>query len=266
MGGKEKRPFNWAGFLKKFAIRFPIFIIILGALLIVSLKLVVRHPESLRVGLEDYFSKATNSRASINAIDKIIFYPKMDIRLSDLSLHANSNAAKIYLEIETLEVSSPFWSLITPIKRFDHLLMTGASFEEGFVFNYPMFIERLEIIDKNGPDQHGSFLYATGTYADKEMILEVGIEKIKERYKLPNQMPFSLVIGDVSLNAMFVRNFSEQYFKNAVLKISDKQSEARDYDFFTDGEYQKDNPFNCMLDHIKKIDECNIYFERVEKD
>jgi len=228
MSDSEKKSFSWARFLKKCAIRIPVFFIILGVLLIISMKMVVRHPESLRVGLEDYFSKATNTRASINVIDKIVFYPQMDIRISDLSLHANSNAAKVYLKADHLEVSSPFWSLITPVKRLDHLLMTGLSFEEGFVVDHPMYIERLEIVEKDGPDQHGAFIEGVGTYDGQEMTLDVAIEKVKGRYKLPNEMPFSLVIGDVSVSATFVRNFAEQYLNNTVLKISDKQSDAKE--------------------------------------
>ena len=129
-----------------------------------------------------------------------------------------------------------------------------------------MYLETLEIVEKEGPEQYGAFIIGNGTYAEKNMKIEIGIEKVKGRYKLPTAMPVSLTIDNVSVNTNFVRNFAEQYFNNTVLKIDDRQSDAKDYNFYLEGEYKTNNPFNCVLDNIDKIEQCNKYLESTEED
>ena len=257
---KEKKPFNKKLFLKRLLIRVPIFLIVVYFLLVMSLKMIVRYPESLRAGLEDYVSQASNTRASINTLEHITFHPHVDIRMRDITFHSGQNAADIKMEVEYAEIASPFWSVMTPVKRLKNLKVENAEIAAGYIFSYKMFIEELGIINKEGPDQYGSFMRATGKYADKDMVLEAGLVQDKKFYYLSENVPFSISIGDVKANGQLVRKFSGQWLENVVVQRGDKVSEPRKYDLFVEGQYSKDNPVQCIIDHIDDMDKCNKYF------
>ena len=263
---KERKPFDKQKLLKRLFIRLPIFIIVISLVVIFALRSIVRYEEPLRAGLEDYVSQISGTRASINSLDKIMFFPRVEIVFSDLTLHAGDNAADIKGSADKVEMASPFWTIVTPVKRFDDFTVRNAVFAKDYITPYEIKIDTLDVVTKEGPDQYGSFVEVVGDYGGHDMRLEIGIAQKGKHYYLPKMMPFVLTVGDVSVNANLVRGFTRQYFENMVLTIKDERSGVANYELFIDKEYNKETPFQCILDNIDQIENCRIYFENTEKE
>ncbi len=184
--------------LKKLAkflfIKFPIFLGIIALMMIVSLKMVERFPDPLREGFQQYLSQAYNTNATIGQLEKIAFFPKIDVRASDITMHNNANAALIDMEIKSIAIQSPFWSMIFNTGHLNRLMVEGLKANAGFILPHAIEINKLDIIDKEGPDQYGSFVVAEGSYNNQEMNFEAEIKKIKSGYKILGKILLILAI------------------------------------------------------------------------
>ncbi len=245
--------------IKKIVLKTIILFAVLAGLLVVALTLVVSYPEPLRVGLEDYFSQISNSRASINELEKISFVPIVQATLKDMSFHDHQNAANIYLEIDSLNIVSPLKSLLLPTKRVTEFKVKGVKTEAGFFVKHSIILDTIEAVKKTEGDQIGSFIEANGSYTGKNLTFQMALEEIGKYYKFSEAMPFSLTVGDVELNATYNRADEASKIENTVFSIQDKSSTAQDYDLYIDGEYNRETPLTCMFEFIDDIEQCEKY-------
>jgi len=242
-------------------IKVPIIVAIFMLVMIVALKLVERHPDPLRDGFEEYLSKSSGTNATIGELEDIKFFPNVVVNLNDLTMHNANNAAVIDLSVKTAEVSAPFWSMLFGGSRINILDITKLEAVAGQLSPLEIKVENIQIEDRNGPDQYGSFIISNGTYGGKKMSFEAEIESKNKGYKIPKMIPFSLSVGKSSLNATLDKRLTTVALINAVFTHDKKSSEAQEYILVESGEYKKDNPLSCMFDNADS-NICNSYIEK----
>lgn len=245
--------------LKLLFIKVPIALVLLCLLMIGALKLVERYPDPLKEGFEKYLSERTNTSTTIGNLEKVTFYPDIDIRLENLTMHRNSNTAIIDMEAEKIYISVPLSGFFIKQGRVNFIEIKNVKAEEKIFTPYGLVLHSAKIIDKEGPEQYGSFLIADGIYGGKEFNFEAEIQKDRKSYKIPDSLSFSLALGGYELNATTQKKALTVSLKNLTFQKGNQTADAKDYVFVEKGNYTTDNPLACLYlhagDDLKKCDE-----------
>ena len=118
-------------FIKWIFIRIPIILIILAAMMIGSLKLVERYPEPLRDGIEEFLSKNSDTNATIGVLERVKFFPNIEIYLRDVTMHNTQNAAVVNIALESAKISAPFWSMFFGGSQLNNISITNLKLKTG---------------------------------------------------------------------------------------------------------------------------------------
>ncbi len=248
---------KWA---KRLFLYFPIFILVLVAIMALSLKLVERYPEPLKEGIEQFLSDTTKTKATIATVNSMKFVPALDIDLEDITFHDQQNAALVNISIEHLKLKFPFLNLIIGGNSLDHLMIKNLKASAGMITPRDLFIAQATIVDREGPDQYGSFLVASGEYNNEPITLELKLEKLDKGYKVPRNLMLALNVGNYQLDTQMSKGGSKVKLKNAIFKKSDISSQSTEYTFMEKGEYNQDNPLWCIIE-AQSLRDCDIYLE-----
>jgi hypothetical protein len=252
---------NFKKFLRFFLTRLP-FAIVLGLLIMAgSLKLVEKYPVPLKEGFEKFLSEKTKTNATIGTLEKITFIPSFDVQMRNLTMHNRDNAGVIDLEIKEINFEAPAWSIFLNGKRITRLEALNIKANADILAPHLLEITSMKIEDRNGPEQYGSFLVATGKYAGHKMDFEAAIEKSGNNYKITNQIPFNLQLDNYAVTGTYQKKFSGVWMNEAVFSKGNSQSETQDYLLMKSGDYNRDNPLACLVDN-KELNVCDKYLEK----
>lgn len=246
--------------IKWLLIRLPLVFVLAFLLMVASLKLVERYPEPLREGFEEYMSNASGTNATIGHVERISFFPNVDISIKEVTMHDKDNAAIVKMEIKSAEFSSPFWSMFGGSNRINTLSINDLKAVAGQITPLDITLDSVKIEDKQGPEQYGSFLIMSGEYAGQKLYVEAELEKVNSGYKIPKEVAFSIQLGQSALNASLLKGFSALIMKSSVFDKSGKQSPAQDYILVKSGEYNKSNPLSCLF-YNGDAKECDVYLD-----
>ena len=256
----EKQKVIFKKIVKFLGIKLPIIIGVLAVLMVITLKIVERYPEPLRQGFEQYLSIAYQTNASIGSLDTAKFFPNIHLHAQDVTMHNQSNAAKIEMEVKSFEIKSPFWSVFIGGTRLDGLSVQSLSADAGFISPQRLVVDDLSIVTKDGPEQYGSFLIANGAYNDQKMVFETELDRVENGYKVKKEIPFSLRMGSAEINAQIQQKRGKVLLKNAVYTDRKNTTEAMNYIVMEDNIFQEDNPLGCMVTKVS-AQNCNNYKE-----
>lgn len=238
--------------------RLPIFLLIMFAVLVGTLKLVERYPEPLKQGFEKFFSEKFAANATIGKLEKVTFFPDLDVVMNDLTLHSINNAAVIETEVDVFKIKIPFWGILAGSSVIKNLHLENLKSMQGTITEKELNISSLTIVDKEGPDQYGSFIVAEGSYDNKDMMFEAEINKKRTHYRIPKKIPFSLSVGDVEVNALLSKGFLDVKLLNTVYSRDGVYSDPKEFPLYESREYVSDNPLDCILQHADS-EECDKY-------
>lgn len=241
--------------------KLPIILVVLFLMIIATLKMVERYPGPLREGFEEYLSSSYNSNATIGRLEKVKFFPTVDIHAENITMHQQSNAAIIQMEIQSFKVKAPFWSLFFNTGHIYDLDIQNLKANEGFILPKNFSIKKLSTLKREGPDQYGAFLIAGGTYNNQPAMLEAELESTNKGYKISSTIPYSLTLSNASLNGEIEKQHDVTRTLNTVLSIQAQSSEAKDYAVFKDNKFLTDNPLYCLL-NADNLKGCGIYIDQ----
>ncbi len=247
MSETDKKLSRKRKFLKFLLITLPIILLVLGLIFYMTLKMVERYPVPLREGLEQYLSGSFGVSASIGTLDKFAFVPNIDIDVSDVTLHRNNNAAKIDLKAERVKISIPFWAAFFGKSKFKSLDIKNVVSGKGILLPRAFNFKSITIIDKDGPEQYGSFLVATGEYAGQDFNLEAKLQKQGDSYAITSTVPFVMTIAGAKLTGIINRNLRNMTMANTIVEVGNKKENLGDYILSKSNEYTKDNPLYCLI-------------------
>lgn len=242
--------------------KIPLVLMVISAILIGALLLVERYPEPLRQGFEQYLSRISGGSATIGTLKDIKFFPHFVLSAEDITIHNGRNAAIIDVEIKSFLVDVPFSNLFFNKHKFHEFILEDMTAGEGILGPKKIKISKAEIVNKEGPDQFGSFIVADGMLNEHKAFFEAELEVRKYHYRLPAILPFSLKVGDYELNATLNRSGRDGKLENAVLTKSDNTSSpAIDYALSQKKELNEDNPLTCLLIQ-ENLTECSKYLTK----
>ncbi len=248
--------------LKFFLVKLPIFFVILGVICIGALKLVERYPDQLKQGFEKYLSEQTQTKTTIGTLDRVTFFPNVDIHLHHMTMHNQNNAAVIDMTVEKFYVSIPLSGLFIRHGRLHLIDIENMVVEQNIVTPHSLTIESAKIIDKEGPEQYGSFFIANGVYGEKKFNIEAEIEKDRKSYKIPDNLSFSLILGEYQINATTQKKLSTVLLTNLVFQKNNIKTQTKDYPLVEKGNYTTNNPLACLYLHAgDDIKQCDQYLE-----
>lgn len=260
MGEAIKSKARFQKFLKWILFRFPLFLVIIAAVMIGALKLVERYPIPLTQGFEQYLSKATGTSATIGKLKNIRFFPSFDIHIEYLTMHNYNNAAVVDLDVDSVVISAPFLSMLFSGNKLNTLSIKNLTSKAGLITPLDIEITTADIFDKSGPEQYGSFFMVEGMYNNKKLSMQAEVSKKGRSYYIPSEIPFSLTVGDTVLNAQLDKGFTQVFLRNVVFSKGQKTSIAADYPLVQSREYNKDNPLMCVLENGDSP-LCDIYLD-----
>jgi hypothetical protein len=248
--------------LKFWFIKIPIIVGLFCLFVIAALKLVERYPEPLKEGFEKYLSELTATDTTIGVLDKAAFYPHIDIRLRDMTMHRADNAAIIDIEAEKLNVSVPLSGIFVRRGKINLLDIVNFKAQENVLTPFAFHIEKAKIIDREGPDQYGSFIVADGLYAEKSFSFEAEIEKQDDFYIVPGSLSFSIILGEYELNTTTQQRDGNIILTNTTFQKGTQKSAATDYIFVEKSKYKTNNPLACLYQNAgNAIEQCDQYLE-----
>lgn len=244
--------------IKFWFFKLPIILMIIGAVLIGALKLVERYPEPLRQGFEEYISTITNRNATIGKLEEIKFFPNFIMVANNITVHNASNAAVIDLEIENIKINTPFSSVFFSANKINDFSLTNLKAKKDMFGPKEVVINSAKIINKTGADQIGNFIVAEGLYGSDQAHLEIKLDVNKYNYSIPNNVQFSIRIGEYEVNGALQKNFSSVTMQNVVLSKGDQSNKSKEYLVVEDNKYSTDNPVSCIL-LSENLNDCDKY-------
>ncbi len=255
----QKRRLNELG--KFLGIKLPIFLAVIFILMILTLKLVERYPDPLREGFQEYLSNTYGTNATIGKLEEIQFFPIVNVHATNVTMHNKSNAALVEMSVESFKVSAPFWSLFLNTGRLYGLEIRGLLANEGFILPKEIRAEAVEIFNRDGHNQYGAFLIASGTYDNQKMAFEAELDKKENGYSIPKKIPYALGLGKTEVTGQVFRKGQNVQTLNTVLSVGGQNSEVHDYDVSKRGSFSTDNPLYCVL-NADNLKNCEEYLEK----
>ncbi len=227
-------------------------------MMIATLKLVERYPDPLRQGFEEYLSGLYDANATIGRLEKVSFFPQINIHAEEITIHNKSNAALIKIDIQSFKVSAPFLSIFLNTGFLNNLSIQGLNAVEGAILPRSFEIKEVNIVKKEGPEQYGAFIIGGGTYDKEPMTFEAQLKEKKNGYRLEDQIPFSLKLGNAKLNAQIQSKGGNIKMLNSTLVLDNTSSNSKDYIIFENNKFNEENPLYCLLSKESQL-ECEKY-------
>lgn len=248
--------------LKLLFIKLPIFIGLLCLVMIGALKLVERYPEPLKEGFEKYLSEKTNTNTTVERLEKAAFYPDIDIRLHNMTMHRVSNAAIVDMEAEKFYISVPLSGLFTQSGKVNLLDVENLRASEKIFTPHSFHLEKAEIINRQGPEKYGSFIVANGLYGDQKMNFEAEIKKKDDAYIVPDNVSFSVKLGPYQFNGTTEKKLTDVLIKDAIFQKGLNKSSPNNYVLVKKGKYTQDNPLACLYLYAgSDLKQCDQYLK-----
>jgi len=250
--------------LKLFLFNIPVIMMIVVGVMLVALKVVERYPVPLRQGFEQYLSNVTGTNATISELEEIKFFPHIVFKAKDLTFHNRANAARIDLEIEEINYEAPFFSAFMKTGKFNDFSLRNLTSLAGYISPKAIVIETIDIVNE-GEGNEGeenkreSFILAKGKVGEELVQVKLDIEAQKYNYKLPNNIKFSLTVGEYSADTVLKRNLTSVTFDDLVFSKGESTAPAQQYFLFEKGEYKNDNPLYCLV-MVEDLNECDKYY------
>jgi len=252
--------------MKFLFLKLPIFMALFFLMMIVALKLVERYPAPLKEGFEKYLSQTTNTNTTVERLEKAAFFPNIDIRLHNMTMHRNDNAAIIDIEADKIFISVPLSGLFIRKGKINLLDIENFTALEGVLTPALLEIESAQIVDREGPEQYGSFVIVKGRYAEKPLLIEAEIKKEKDYYIIPNDLSVSIKLGAYEVDATTEQRDGNILLVNTVFNKGDAQenirTQATEYLFVEKNEHRENNPLSCLYFNAgTAIENCDQYLE-----
>jgi len=248
--------------IKFLFLKLPIFIGLFCLVMIAALKLVERYPAPLKEGFEKYLSETTNTSTTVERLEKAAFFPNIDIRLHNMSMHRASNAAIIDMEADKIFISVPLSGLFIQKGKINFLDIENFKALEGVFTPSSLEIDSAKIIDKEGPKQYGHFIVVNGRYAEKPLFIEAEINKKDYYYLIPDNLSLSVKLGEYGLDTTTEQRDGNILLVNTVFNKGNKASSATEYLFVEKNTHRENNPLSCLyLNAGTAITNCDQYLE-----
>jgi len=172
--------------------------LVFGLLIFVSLMVLSAlggQHEALKLGVEDYLSQSTQSRAEIGTFDNLTFFPNMKFDAGNITLTRGDGRVA---RLERIEFSMPFWDMIFSRSRMEYFTISGLDLAPRFVTEKQLVLDHAALAPDMGNGLAG--LLVEGRYGDDPLAAQIEMDVIalspeRRLYKMAEDRALSAHIG-----------------------------------------------------------------------
>lgn len=239
--------------------------------MILSLKVVERFPQPLKEGFENYFASLSGRAVSVTELQKITFFPSLNIQMRDIVFSDAQNVAITAMTIEKVKTHIPFLNMFFGGRYIYDFEIRHLNAKAEVLTPQEIQIDVLDIIPVLENEEQG-VLVVSGLYSQQPLSAQIILERKKTLfghvvYKIPQSTTMELMIGEVTLKTGFVNENNEIWLRDGELSIGEETVLIKDSALAQRQRLQEDNIMTCLLDHdYKNIDEiCETYIKDENK-
>lgn len=200
--------------------RLVLTLLILGAAVYGVLSLAERSEDSIRLGLQDYLSRATGHEAEITDLVKPQLTPNIAFHMKGIVIRDKENRDKALAKAETAYIALPLWRVMAGVPRYLAFEVRNLELATGFLTPAKMTVGFAGISDPLPETKPAQFL-VEGRYNDREMLLTAELERNRARrhyqYHLGGVFSFTFKLGGIEGTGFYHRRMTDALLDHVVL-------------------------------------------------
>ncbi len=186
-------------------------IIVIGGGYIV-LSLAERSTDSIRLGFQDYMSRASGHEAEITELSRAQMVPDMAFRMKGVLIRDKSARDKVLISAKEAYIAVPLWRMLTGLPRYIGFEVRDLSIASGFFMPMKTTISFAGISDPT-PDSKLPQFIVEGDYNGQEILVTAQMERSQSSryylYQLPGEFPFTFKIGKIEGAGTYDRRLTD---------------------------------------------------------
>lgn len=262
---KKKR-----SFLVSLLVKLPWVIGFAILFMILTLKAVERFPEPLKEGVQGYFELMLNQKAYITSLERITFFPYINVHMKDLIFSDRKNVALTNMTVKEVKVDIPFLNTVSSGRNIYDFEIHGLEASAGIITPHEIMIDVLDIMAL--PEEEGKGqLMLTGLYANQPLTMGISLEYKKTlfgktAYRIPKHAELFMIVGDVHLNTDLINTGEDSWFRNGQIEANGVTQPIKDSSLIRDKALYDTNIVACLLEHdyINNTKICDNYMFKEE--
>lgn len=244
--------------------RIVLSVLILGGVTYGVLSFAERSKEPIRMGLQDYLTKASGHPAEITDMVTVKLTPDIVFRMKGIVIRDKDDRGKSLLKAGHAYLSVPLWHIFFGVRSYMGFEVGDLEVASGFFLPKKLSLDFTGISDPSGGEKSPQFM-VVGQY-NKQDVLATADMLRKDRGKKPPLYRFddtfrlTAKIGLLQGEGVFMRGFTDVSVKDAVFRRDGDEAKFDATNFKRDPLYAlfdgtvNDIPFKAELTpHLVKI-------------
>lgn len=200
--------------------RIVLTLLILAAAVYGVLSLAERSGDSIRLGLQDYLTRATGHEAEITELVKPQLTPHVDFRAKGIVIRDKDNRDKALAKAESARVALPLWRVLAGLPRYMAFEVRNLELATGYMTPAKMTVGFAGISDPL-PEEKPAQLLIEGRYNDRELLVTAELERNRARrhyvYHLGGVFSFTFKLGAAEGTGLYHRRMTDALLEHVVL-------------------------------------------------
>ncbi|MCD8494168.1 MAG: hypothetical protein LRY39_01975 [Alphaproteobacteria bacterium] len=127
-----------------------LYIVIFFAVILTTLSALGGKSETLKAGVEQFFTRASGHPAYVETLEGLHFFPDFRMDIAGLDILDKEEEGSPIIHLESLKMAMGFWDMIGRTGRIEALDLEGLRFMPGLVHSRKVTVERLAILHPAG--------------------------------------------------------------------------------------------------------------------
>lgn len=199
--------------------RLILVVLILGGIAYGVLSLAERSEEPIRLGLQDYLSKASGQRAEITDLIYVQLTPTMEYRMKGIYIRDAKDTEKTWMKVEQAYIAVPLWNVFLGIRSYLGFEIGGLEAATGFFLPKKLSLDFAGISDPS-PDKKSPQFLAEGTYNNQHLLFTAEMIRkdrkgIAPLYRFDDSFRMTVKLGLIEGEAVFMRGVFDVALEDA---------------------------------------------------
>jgi hypothetical protein len=206
---------SWLRFWCKFALYAAIFF----AVILTTLSLLGGTSETLKAGVEQFFTRASGYPAHVETLNGLHFFPDFRLDMEGLGIADKAHGGALLVQLHSLKVAMGFWDMILHTGKMEALDLEGLRFAPGYLHPGAITAERLAIMHPDGgePGLEGSGALS-GTAWSARLALESKGRPGALTYYFGERRGFRARLGDLEMQGTLINEDGALVVEDFTLK------------------------------------------------
>lgn len=196
---------SWFQFWCKFALFTAIFF----AVILTTLSLLGGKSDTLKSGVEQFFTRASGYPAHVETLNGLHFFPDFRLDINGLGISDKDGSAGLVVQLHSLKIAMGFWDMILHTGDIESLDLEGLRFAPGYLHPGEIALNRLAIIHPKGKEP---MLEGNGTISGTPWFFRLNLESVGQApvfsYHFGERRGFSARLGALEAEGTLINEGS----------------------------------------------------------